>query len=110
MSCSQISSSGMLADTQQLSAFDHPQEFTLQPAARKEVGSGKEHPAGGEGPAFSLCRCDAIVIKITLSFHEFTHSQTLSKKVQEFKRIPRVKGRTSFKSVPIEPGNDIVCC
>jgi hypothetical protein len=44
-----------------------------------------------------------------LNFHEFTHSQTLSEKVQEFKRILRVKERTSFKSVSIEPGNDIVC-
>lgn len=54
-----------------------------------------------------LSRC-AIIIKITLNSHEFTHSQTLSKKVQEFKGTQRVKERTSFKSVPIEPGNDIV--
>lgn len=35
MSCSQISSSGAAADTQQLSAFDHKQEFTPQSVCQK---------------------------------------------------------------------------
>lgn len=78
-------------------------------SVRKEVALVKGHQRWDTRPFLSLCHCWAIIIKITLKLHEFTHSQTVSKKVQEFTRTQRVKERTSFKSVPIEPGNVIVC-
>lgn len=52
-------------------------------SVKKEVGCGEEALV----PvllafSFFLCERVAIIIKITLSRHEFIHSQTLSKKVQ----------------------------
>ena len=54
-------------------------------SVRKEVGPEKKHRARRLAFPPPLCHCRAIIIKITLNSHEFTHSQTLSKKVQEFK-------------------------